>query len=346
LSDLEGEQQLLRSLTERLAALVSALVLVLGLAPGCGAAGALGDDGGETNLLLAAYSTPREAYEEIMKKFQRTEKGEGVTFDMSFGASGEVSRAVDAGLPADVVAFSLEPDLTRLVESGIVDEDWNEDRYDGMVTDSIVVIAVRKSNPKSIEGWEDLLRPGVNVITPNPSTSGGAKWNFLAAYGAQIERGRSEEEALEYIGELLDNISVQDKSAREALQTFITGQGDAMIAYENEIILAQQLGYDFEYVIPDSTILIENPVAVVNTSENLERSEAFLDYLRTPPAQRIFGEQGYRPVVEEVREEFDYRDSPGLFTVADYGGWEVVDEEFFGSEGKITQVVRQRGAGE
>lgn len=319
-----------------------ALLLAGSLALGCGAVGA--SEEGETNLLLAAYSTPREVYEDVMESYRREAGGEDVTFDKSYGASGEVSRAVDAGLPADVVTFSLEPDMTRLVENGIVAEDWNEDEYDGMVSDSVVVIAYREGNPKNVRGWGDLVREDVDVITPNPSTSGGAKWNFLAAYGAQRDAGKSHEEALEYIGDLLDNISVQDKSARESLQTFITGQGDAMIAYENEILLTRQLGYDFEYVVPDSTILIENPVAVTETSENPEAARDFLRYLRTPEMQRVFGEQGYRPVVEEVRDEFDYEEPSDLFTIEDYGGWGEVDEEFFGSEGYITQVVRERGA--
>lgn len=332
-------------LASKLRLMVGSL-LIAGLslagAAGCGASAAEG----ESNLLLAAYSTPREAYAQVMEDFQKTEEGQGVTFDTSFGSSGEVSRAADAGLPADVVAFSLEPDMTRLVESGLVKEDWNQDGYDGMVTDSVVVIAVREGNPKGIEGWDDLIEPGVEVLAPNPSTSGGAKWNFMAAYGAQLDAGRSEEEALEYIGALLDNIAVQDKSARESLNTFITGKGDAILAYENEMILMEQLGYDFEYIVPESTILIENPVAVVNTSQNPEKARDFLDYLRTPEAQRIFGEQGYRPVVPEILEEFDYPEPSDLFTVADYGGWESVDEEFFGSEGKITRVVEERGLAE
>lgn len=290
---------------------------------------------------MAAYSTPREAYEQIMADYGRSEAGRGAEFDRSFGASGEVSRAVEAGLPADVVGFSLEPDMTRLVESGAVAEDWDEDRYGGMVTDSVVVIAVREGNPKGIRGWEDLTRPGVDVITPNPSTSGGAKWNFMAAYGAQRERGSSDEEALGYIGDLLANVSVQDKSARESLQTFINGRGDAMIAYENEIVQAQQLGYDFEYVVPDETILIENPYAVTQTSEHPQKAQDFLDYLRSDEAQRTFGEKGYRPVVPGVREEFDLEEPPSLFTIEDYGGWETVDEEFFGPEGRITQVVEE-----
>jgi sulfate/thiosulfate transport system substrate-binding protein len=214
------------------------------------------------------------------------------------------------------------------------------------VTDSVVVIAVREGNPKGIEGWDDLIEPGVEVITPNPSTSGGAKWNFLAAYGAQLDAGRSEEGALEYIGALLDNIAVQDKSARESLNTFITGKGDVMLAYENEMILMEQLGYDFEYIVPESTILIENPYAVIENSEHPRKAQDFLDYLRSEEAQRTFGEKGYRPVVPEVREEFDYEEPPDLFTVDDYGGWESVDEEFFGSEGKITQVVEERGLAE
>lgn len=317
------------------------LLSVLALS-GCGAAGA-----GESNLLLAAYSTPREAYDRLMEDFQTTEAGRDVEFDMSYGASGEQSRAAEAGLPADVVGFSLEPDMTRLVEGGVVAEDWNANEHEGMVTDSVVVLAVREGNPLGIRDWDDLLDSEVEVITPSPATSGGAKWNVMAAYGAQRERGRTHEEGLQYLRDLFANVAVQDKSAREALQTFVNGTGDVMISYENEAIVAQEAGYDLDYIIPEETILIENPYAVTTTSENPARARDFLDYLYSPEAQRTFGEEGYRPVVDEVAEEFDYPEPERLFTIEDYGGWEAVDERFFASEnGEVTRVLRQVGAGE
>src|SRR5215210_3662276 len=208
------------------------------IATGCGGSddSANASDGGETKLTLVAYSTPQEAYEEIIPAFQKTSAGQNVDFEQSYASSGEQSRAVEAGLPADVVAFSLEPDVTRLVDSGLVPQDWAKANHDGMVTDSVVVLAVRKGNPKNIRTWDDIVQEGVEVITPNPFTSGGARWNLIAAYGAQIKQGKTEEEAVDFLRQVLEHTSVQDKSARESLQTFAGGKGDELIAYENEAI--------------------------------------------------------------------------------------------------------------
>src|SRR5215210_5369327 len=230
-----------------LAAVLASLVL-----SGCGG-GEEGSGGEGGSLTLVAYSTPREAYEQLTSDFGETEAGQGVSFETSFGGSGEQSRAVEGGLPADVVALSLEPDITRLVDAGLVEDNWNEDQYKGMVTDSVVVLAVRPGNPKGIRSWDDLTREDVEVITANPFTSGGARWNVMAAYGAQLEQGKSEDEGIEYLRQLFSNVPVQDKSARESLQTFTGGKGDVMIAYENEIITAQQEGEELEYIIPDQT---------------------------------------------------------------------------------------------
>ena len=316
-------------------AALATLLLALAAA-GCGGGDTAGASGDRGTLSLVAYSTPREAYEEIIPAFQETDAGAGIDFDQSYASSGEQSRAVEAGLAADVVAFSLEPDVTRLIDAGLVDADWNADEYDGMVTDSVVVFMVREGNPEGIQSWDDLLKDGVEVITPNPFTSGGAQWNIMAAYGAQLEQGKSEEEAVDYLRELfLEHVPVQDKSARESLQTFSAGKGDVLLAYENEAIFAQQAGQPFEYVVPDETILIENPVAVVNSSESPAAAQAFVDYLRSPDAQRVFGEKGYRPVVEDVLAEFDYPTPSGLFTIADLGGWADVRTRFFDREESI-----------
>ena len=318
-----------------LAALLLPLVLVAGCGGGDDADASAGSGDGGT-LSLVAYSTPREAYEEIIPAFQETDAGAGFDFDQSYAASGEQSRAVEAGLAADVVGFSLEPDITRLIDAGLVDEDWNQNEYNGMVTDSVVVFAVRPGNPENIQTWDDLLKEGVEVITPNPFTSGGAQWNIMAAYGAQLEQGKSDEEAIEYLRDLfINHVPVQDQSAREALQTFAGGKGDVMLAYENEAIFAQQAGQALDYVVPDETILIENPVAVVNTSEHPEAAQAFVDYLYTPEAQGIFASKGYRPVVDGVGSEFDYPDPPNLFTIDDLGGWSDVRKRFFDREESI-----------
>jgi sulfate/thiosulfate-binding protein len=322
---------------------VLAVILAAAILSGCGGSGGSeGISGG--SLSLVAYSTPREAYEQLTSDFGKTDAGQGVTFETSYGSSGEQSRAVEGGLPADVVAFSLEPDITRLVKAGLVDSSWNKDEYKGMVTDSVVVLAVRQGNPEGIRGWNDLTREGLEVITPNPFTSGGARWNVMAGYGAQLQQGKSEDEGIQYLRQLFANVPVQDKSARESLQTFTGGKGDVMIAYENEVIAAQQNGEDIEYVVPDQTILIENPVAVTSDSQNPDQARAFVDFLHSPEAQRTFGEKGYRPVVKDVLGEFDYPTPPDLFTIDDLGGWDQVTKKFFDSQnGVMTDINSQVG---
>jgi sulfate/thiosulfate-binding protein len=296
----------------------------------------------DVKLTLVAYSTPREAYAKIIEAFQKTPAGRGVSFDQSYGASGEQSRAVEAGLPADVVAFSLEPDVTRLVDAGLVASNWADPQFKGMVSRSVVVLAVRKGNPKDIHGWDDLTREGVEVITPNPFTSGGARWNVMAAYGAQLEQGKTHDEAVDYLGELFHHVSVQDKSARESLQTFAGGKGDVLIAYENEAVTAQQKGEDLEYVIPDQTILIENPIAVTKSGGAAAR--AFVRYLRTPAAQEVFGEKGYRSIRDDLVDPAKYPIPTDLFTIADLGGWPDVSDRFFDRDGGVmADVERELG---
>jgi sulfate/thiosulfate transport system substrate-binding protein len=325
----------------------AALLAALALAA-CGgsstASGGGGGDGSGGSLTLVAYSTPEEAYREIIPAFNETPEGEGVSFDQSYASSGEQSRAVEGGLPADVVEFSLEPDMTRLVEAGLVDQDWNRNEHNGMVTDSVVVFMVRKGNPENIRTWDDLIRDGIEVIEPNPFTSGGAKWNIMAAYGAQLEQGRSTEEARAYLEQLFTHVPVLDKSARESLQTFSSGKGDVLLGYENEAILAQQSGEEIDYVVPDQTILIENPVAVVNESENVVTAQAFVDFLYTQEAQRIFADKGYRPVVEGIESKHDFPTPPNLFEITKFGGWGKVNEEFFDPEsGVVAEIFQSQG---
>lgn len=296
----------------------------------------------EVTLTLVAYSTPREAYEEIIPRFQATPDGANVAFETSFAASTEQSRAVESGLPADIVALSLEPDVTRLVAPGLVAKDWNADEYKGMVTNSLVVFAVRPGNPKGIATWDDLVQEGVEVITPNPLTSGGARWNILAAWGAQIAQNKSEDEATDYLRQLFAHVPVQDKSARESVATFAGGKGDILLSYENEAITAQQKGEELEFVVPPQTILIENPVAVVTESAHPDAAAAFVAFLRTPEAQRIFGKHGYRSVVPGVLAEFDYPTPQALFTIADLGGWPDTTARFFDPNNGIVARVQQR----
>jgi sulfate/thiosulfate transport system substrate-binding protein len=326
-------------------ALLIGAVALLAAACGGSSAGAsgAGAGGGDVQLSLVAYSTPQAAYAQLIKAFQATPAGKGVTFKQSYGASGDQSRAVAAGLDADVVAFSLETDITRLVKAGLVDASWSTGPTKGIVTDSVVVIGTRKGNPKNLRTWDDLVKPGVQVLTPNPFTSGGARWNVLAAYGAQSARGKDDAKGLAYLNKLFHNVPVQDDSGRKSLQTFTQGKGDAFLSYENEAIFAQKNGQPVDYTIPDSTLLIENPVAVTKDSKHPKEAKAFLDFLLTQPAQKIFADNGYRPVVSGVPGA-SFPKPAGLFTIKDLGGWNSVTTKFFDPQkGALVGVERDLG---
>jgi sulfate/thiosulfate-binding protein len=321
--------------------------LVVGVA--LGVAATAGATGKEIRLSLVAYSTPREAYAKLIPMFQSTQVGDGVSFSQSYGASGDQARAVVAGLQADVVALSLAPDVEVLVKAGLVDRNWDKQSYRGMVTDSVVVFAVRDGNPKHIKGWDDLLEPGVQVITPNPFTSGGARWNVVAAYGAWLKLGKTKAQARDKLLRLFQHVAVQDKSARDSLNTFLSGKGDVLLTYENEAIGAQLAGQKLQYVIPRSTILIENPIAVTTSSRNRDAANRFIRFLKTPPAQQVFADRGYRPVVKGVleanRKRFPVR--PGQFTIDQLGlgGWAKVQKEFFDPDRGVMAVIEKKVGG-
>jgi sulfate/thiosulfate transport system substrate-binding protein len=302
----------------------------------------------DVRLSLVAYSTPREAYGKLIPAFQKTSEGNGVSFSQSYAASGDQARAVSAGLKADVVALSLAPDIDTLVARGLVDSKWNRQSYKGMVTDSVVVFMVRDGNPKKIKRWDDLLKPGVEVITPNPFTSGGARWNVMAAYGSWLKLGKSKAQARTNLLKLFRNVVVQDTSARASLNTFLAGKGDVLLGYENEAIAAQLAGQKVAYVIPRQTILIENPIAVIKSSENRDKANQFIRFLKTPAAQQIFADHGYRPIAKSVleanRKKFPVR--PGQFTIDQLGlgGWTKVMKDFFDPDkGIMANIERQVG---
>ncbi len=304
-------------------------------------------DGSGGEVAVVAYSTPQTVYEESLEPgFTGTPEGEGIEFSNSFGASGDQSRAVEAGQPADLVHFAIEPDITRLVDAGLVAEDWQSaNEYNGILQNSVVTFVVRAGNPEGIETWEDVASGDHEVVTPNPFTSGGARWNIMAAYGSILEQGGTEEEGLARISDVLSAASVQPKSASDALEVFLGGEGDVLISYENEAIRAQG-EEDVEYVIPDETILIETPAAVTTEAENPEGAQAFLDYLYSDEGQQQFAAAGYRPVVESVLEDNEdtFPTPPALFTIDDLGGWETVTTEFFDPEnGSVAEIERNLG---
>lgn len=302
----------------------------------------------DTELNLVAYSTPREAYGKLIPAFQKTPQGQDVDFTQSYGASGEQTRAVKAGLKADIVALSLAPDMDELVTAGLVDAKWKKQSFKGMVTNSVVVFIVRDGNPKRIKTWNDLLRPRVEVVTPNPFTSGGARWNVMAAYGAWRKAGKTDKQAQANLLKLFKNVVVQDSSARASLNTFNSGKGDVLLAYENEAYFSRMQGLNMQWVIPKSTILIENPIAVLKNSPDKEAANHFLRFLRTPSSQQVFADYGYRPVLKKIenanREKFPVR--PSLFTIDQLGlgGWEKVQKRFFDPSNSImARIQRQVG---
>ena len=303
--------------------------------------------GGGAQLALVAYSTPKKAYDALTADFAQTGAGKGVSFGMSFGASGSQSRAVDSGQPADVVAFSTTSDMTRLVKSGIVAKTWDANAEKGMSSNSVVVFVVRKGNPKHITGWDDLIKPGVDVITPNPSTSGSARWNILAGYGAELKEGKTPAQALAYVRTLLTkNVSVQDSSASAALQTFTSGKGDVLLDYESDAIAAERAGDAIQHLIPKQTILIQTPIAVTVKSSHATQATAFLNWQWTTAGQTIWAQQGYRPVLPSVAKQFasKFPTPSQLFTIDFLGGWKKVKSEFFDpSTGSFTKIEQAAG---
>jgi sulfate transport system substrate-binding protein len=320
------------------------VLLASGILAGAGHTAQAAPSRAGVTLNLVAYSTPAAAYSQIIPAFQKTKAGQGVTINTSFDASGVQSQKVTEGLPADVVEFSLEPDMARLVKAHMVSSNWSKNQYNGIVTRSIVVFGVRRGNPKHIHTWADLVKKGVDVVTPNPFTSGGARWNVMAAYGAQIYQHKTPAQAINYLKKLFANVSVQDSSARQELQTFVGGKGDVMISYENEAIAAQQAGNKIDYVIPPQSILIENPLAATSTSKNPTQAAAFVKFLYGNVAQRIFGEKGYRPVNKTIAKEFNFKNPKTLFTIRNLGGWTKVQTQFFDPQnGIMASIERSKG---
>ena len=308
---------------------------------------ATGSTGGVSgNVSVVAYSTPQDAYEKVLQPGFQAGDGADVEFSNSFGASGDQSRAVEAGQPADFVHFAIAPDLTRLVDAGLVDSDWDTAKYDGVIEQSVVAFTVRKGNPEDIQDWDDLVRDDVEVIVPNPFTSGGARWDIMAAYGSQLNQGKSPEEALDFVGQVLANTAVQDPSAADALATFTSGKGDVLISYENEAIRAQDAGEDVDYVVPDDTIRIDTVGAVTSDAQDPEAAQAFMDYLQSPDGQQQWADAGYRPVDPKVLKanEDKFPIPKGLFTIDDLGGWDKVTDEFFDPEsGSVAEIERNLG---
>ncbi len=313
--------------------------------------GGSGANSGAT-INIVGFAVPEEANVAIAEKFNETPEGEGVSFEGSYGASGDQSRAVEGGLEADYVHFSIEPDVTRLVDAGLVAEDWNQNETEGKVSDSIVVFAVEEGNPLGIEDWDDLLQDDVQIITPNPGSSGAAKWNIMAAYGHVIAEGGTEAEAEEYLTGFFENVAALPGSGRDATTAFKDGTGNVLITYENEAILARQSGESLDYVVPPSTLLIENPGAVLIDADPV--TQDWYDFVLSPDGQVEFAKKGFRPVIDdvdipEVEGANDpanpFPDPENLLTIdGDFGGWSEVNSTFFDEdEGVVTKIQQETG---
>jgi sulfate/thiosulfate transport system substrate-binding protein len=324
--------------------LVAGLLALLAFAvAGCGGSSDDTASGSGGKLDVVGYSTPEAVYEEALEPgFEGTSAGADVSFSNSFGASGDQSRAVEAGQPASVVHFAQGGDMIRLVESGQVAPDWDKNKYKGIAQDSVVVMTVRKGNPEGLESLDDLLTKDVEIVTPNPFSSGAARWNIMAIYGSQLHEGKSPQQALDAVKTVLEKTVVQPGSARDALAAFTQGEGDVLLGYENEAIKAQEEGEDVDYVIPPSTILIETPIAV--TKDAPEAAQKFLDYIWSDEGQELWAENGYRPANKSLVDQKQFPTPDDLFTIAEFGGWEKVNDEFFDDEtGSVAEIEKELG---
>ena len=324
-------------------------VAILAVTAACGSSssgGGAGSSSGDKKITLVAYSTPQKAYDDLFPAFTKTSAGAGATLSPSYGPSGSQERAVENGQAADVVEFSRASDMDKLVTAGLVDANWNQGQYKGFVTDSVATLIVREGNPLHITTWDDLIKPGVKVVTPNPLSSGSACWNLMAAYGAEIHEGKTPDQALAFVKALLQHTVSLPDSGADATAAFVAGTGNVLIGYENEAIAAQQAGNKVDYVTPDDTILIENPIAVTSDAKNPTLDQAFVNYLLSDAGQKIFAEHGYRPVVKADLDTKKFPTPKGLFTIDDLGGWSKVNSTFFdATNGSITKILNELGHG-
>jgi sulfate transport system substrate-binding protein len=317
-------------------------LLALLVLEAAGAASAAPQAKKDTSLALAAYSIPTTVFPKLESAFSATAAGNGVRFSNSFAASEVQSKAVAAGLPADVVNFSISTDVDRLVSAKLVDRSWAGNRYHGIVSKSVVVFVLRNGNPKHIKTWDDLVKPGVDVVFPNPFSSGGARWDVMAAYGAMKREGKTDKQAVAYLKQLFRHNVSQDTSGRNALNTFLAGRGDVLLTYESDAKNAQAQGKPVFYAIPKATLQIETPLAAVNTG-NKAVATKFVNWLYTPAAQTIWAQNGFRPVDPNVLRKYakQFPPRPQLFKIGYVGGWNKVNTQFFDPTNGIVAKIEQ-----
>lgn len=332
------------------AAAAASVVGALALS-GCGGSSGAASGGSGGDVSLVGFSILEQANKQVIADFNKTSAGKGVTFKQSYGASGDQSRAVLGGQKADVVHLSLEPDVQKLVDAKLVSPSWKNGANKGVLTQSVVAIVVRKGNPKGIKTWDDLVKPGVKIVTPNPASSGSAKWNILAAYGHVLANGGSQADASAYLTKFFKNVAALPGSGRDATTAFQGGTGDVLLSYENEAILARQSGADFDYIIPDQDLLIENPGAP--TTGASKPAKAFVKFLTGKTAQTDYAKEGFRPLDSSIKPEVKGANDPSnpfptptkLLTIdKDFGGWSNANTKFFDeNNGLVTKIQKATG---
>jgi len=298
-----------------------------------------------TTLNLVAYSTPKPVMSQLESNWEKTAQGSGVSFNQSFGPSTSQAQAVDAGQPADLVFLSWPGDVQILVDAGLVNPDWDEQSYRGIVANTVVVFALRDGNPKKIKQWSDLIKPGVQVITPDPVSSGSAKWNILAAYAAQRHLKKTDAQAVAYVKSLFRNVVAQPTSGTNATAAFLAGEGDVLLTYESEAINANLKGQNIQYVIPKQTLLIQLPIAVLEHSANKDLANKFIQYVKETPAQVVFGQFGFRPVNPAAAKQFKFPIRPGQITLSDpvLGGYAAAEARWFKTGGLMNKLEQEIG---
>ena len=339
----------------RLAALAVAATAIPAVLAGCAASNGGGTSSNDNSISIVGFSVLKTANEPVIADFQKTDAGKDVKFTTSYGASGDQSRAVAGGLHADEVHLSLEPDVASLVSAGLVDKSWNKTPTQGILTDSEVVFLVRKGNPLGIKSWDDLVKPGVKIITPNPASSGSAKWNILAAWAhAANAPGGNDAKATAFVTKILDNTVALPGSGSDALSSFVAGNGDVLLAYENDSIQARAAGDDVDYILPDDTLLIQNPVAL--TKDASSAAKDFLKFQLSTAGQTDYAKAGFRPVVSGINVQVPGANDPSnpfppvktQYTIdKTFGGWDKANSKFFDdTNGIITKMIAGLNVGQ
>jgi len=323
--------------------------LILPVVFGCASGAAEARQTG-TNLNLIAYSTPKAVMGKLITRFQHQPAGQGVSFSPSYGPSGSQARAIIAGQPADIAFLSTGLDVDTVADAGLVSKRWTKAPFGGIAADSVVSFVVRPGNPKHIHNWKDLVKPGVQVVTPDPFPSGSAKWNVLAAYGAMRKSGMGSHKAIQFVTKLFKHVVSQDLSGSNAAKTFFAGKGDVLITYESEAYAAFAAGQQGKLVVPKPTMLIQLPMVATKSAPSA--AKAFIKYVHGPKQQKIFARSGYRPVVKSVLKSSDlaswrkkYNTGP-TFKIQDrlFGGWRKANRVWFDlSSGRMVGIERAVG---